>query len=466
MKLFYASVLVGIFIFLSSTTYAQFQVDGAFQTRFSMLHGQRKPVAKGTEAIFGADQRSQLILSYKTKKYETRFTIQDARVWGSDDYYNATGPQRNSYALGIQEAWFEFKMNEFSRFRIGRQEWSYNASRLLSPRRWWTARLAYDALLYKYHNNNSGWFFDLGISYNNNMTQGTGGYVNSYPNRLKTVNFLNLQKKFSEKFNLTLNVVLSGQQDALNENTLYMKSTQGIIVNYNFGKKKESGLFGTLQAYYQTGTQAMKLGGHSEASGYMFDVQLGYLTPKKKFSVAVGLEMLSGHDQTKTDSSYIKATHTFDLLQGGRHPYYGGQLDYFVMPAETENGGLIDPYLRMSYKINKANIIKLDVFLPMLATSVKTGRKDASGADILYESSLGIGVDLSYIRVLSKDIKLKITGSFFNMSDSYKDMRKFLTYDANNNITDDNAGVQYMIYSTLSITPSFFNSANFNSSKK
>ena len=451
--------LITLLLLFALPSFGQLKVDGLFRTRMAMQHGYRNPIAKDIDPLFAADQRSRIILNYKKEKYEVRFTLQDARVWGAEDMYNATGLQRSSYALGVYEAWVELKLSEFSKLRIGRQEWRYNASRLLSHRGWWTTGLSYDALLYKYHNKSKGLFFDLGISYNNDMKSGTGGYVNAFPDRLKTVSFLNLKKNIGQKFNATLNVVLSGRQDDVLESALYMKSTEGIILNYNMNKKKEAGIFGSLSAYYQHGTQALKNGGNSKVSAYMLDIQLGYRTNNEKLSVSMGMELLSGHDQSNTDSIYKNETHTFDLLYGGCHPYYGGQMDYFVTPANTMNGGLMDPYLRTKFKINKKNSIQFNMFLPMLATNVNTKRLDASGNPVLFDKFLGVGADLCYFRNISKDVKFKIAASFFNMSNSYREMRGFLTFDTNNAITDDNSGVQYMIYTMLTITPSFFDSS-------
>lgn len=451
--------LLCLMAIITISGFGQLKVDGIFRTRMAMQHGYRNPIAKDLDPTFAVDQRSRIILNYTKDKYEVRFTLQDARVWGAEDMFNVTGPQRSSYALGVYEAWVELELSEFSKLRVGRQEWRYNASRLLSHRVWWTTGLSYDALLYKYHNKSKGLFFDLGISYNNEMKLGSGGYINAYPNRLKTVSFLNLKKNISKKFNATFNVVLSGRQDDNLAATLYMKSTEGLIFNYNMNKKKETGIFGTLSAYYQHGTQALSGGGNSNASGYMLDIQLGYRTTDEKLSISVGMELLSGHDQTNTDSIYMKETHTFDLLNGGRHPYYGGQLDYFVTPANTMNGGLMDPYLRTKFKIDKKNSIQFNMSLPMLATNVNTKRFDASGKSILFDKLLGVSADLCYFRNISKDVKFKIAASFFNMTDSYREMRGFLKFDANNNITEDNSGVQYMIYTMLTITPSFFDSS-------
>ncbi|MBN2668005.1 MAG: alginate export family protein [Bacteroidales bacterium] len=458
MKTTSSKLILAVLILLSSTTFAQLTIDGQFKTRFQMLHGYKSPVAKETPATFGADQRSRLIFGYTSEKYSANFTLQDARVWGSDDFYNATGNQRNSYGLGIYEAWVELKLGQNSALKVGRQEWKYNGSRLISHRDWWTTGLSYDGLLYKMHNKESGLFIDLGLSYNNDMNPGTGEYINAFPDRLKTVNFLNIKKAVNEKFDASFNFIFSGKQDAANANILYMKATEGVILNYNNGKKATDGVFGGLSAYFQHGETALSTTGHQKSSAYMLDVNLGFRAMEKKLEISAGVEMLSGHDATNTDSLYNTINHTFDLLNGGRHPYYGGNLDYFVMPAHMKNAGMMDPYLKLNYKTSEKGNFGLGIWLPMLANDLYTSRMDDNGDKILYEKGLGTGIDLSYKHKFSKEVMLMIGGSFFMMSDSFKEMKSMVTYDANNSITDDKAGQQYFVYTMLIVKPSFFSS--------
>ncbi len=342
MKNISTKLLVIMLVLFSGSTYAQFTIDGQFKTRFQVLHGHKKPVAAETDALFGVDQQSRLIFNYKTDKIATKLTLQDARVWGSDDRYNPTGTQGNSFGFGIYEAWAQLKVGDYSHLRIGRQEWLYNRSRLLSHRGWWTTGLSYDGLLYMMHKKETGLFVDLGLSYNNAMNPNNGSYVNNLIGRLKTVNFLNVKKVFNNKFNATFNFMFTGKQDDLNPSVLYMKATEGIILDYNYGKKGEGGLFGTFSAYYQHGTNANAGGGNSKTSAYMFDAQVGFRTSDKKLELSAGVEMLSGHDQSNTDSLYNTIHHTFDLFGGGPHPYYGGYMDYYVVPKSTKNGGLMD----------------------------------------------------------------------------------------------------------------------------
>ena len=107
----FTKLLFGLLFFvLTENAFAQFTIDGQFRSRFVVNHGFAVPVKAGTDAIFSFDQRSRLILNYTNDKYSTRFTLQDARIWGGDDLINKTGVMGNSGAFGVYEAWVDLKI--------------------------------------------------------------------------------------------------------------------------------------------------------------------------------------------------------------------------------------------------------------------------------------------------------------------------------------------------------------------
>ena len=239
LKILFASIFVASTINVN----AQFTIDGQFRTRFITNHGYKVPVKTGVDPVFSFDQRSRLDFNYKSEKYSTRFTLQDARVFGSDDIYNPTGIAGNSNSLGVYEAWTELNISDNSSIRIGRQEWNYDDMRVLCWRNWRTSGLSYDGILYKMNDKDKGLFLDLGISYNNDGTR-TGTVENSTwtGEKIKTMNFLNIKKQFNNKLTVSLMSSLSGKID-VNNNKLVQVGTQGLNANYNVGKQSTDGLF-------------------------------------------------------------------------------------------------------------------------------------------------------------------------------------------------------------------------------
>jgi hypothetical protein len=180
------------------TSQAQIKVSGEFRTRTMVDHGFKYPVIEGSQTEFYVDQRSRLKLDYSQEKYSFRFTLQDARIWGGDDIVNKSGMFGNSGSLGIYESWVNFNLSEFSKLKIGRQEWNYDDMRILSYRDWLTGGQSYDGILYQYKKNNND--IDIGISYNNNGDR--HGIINNAgweADKLKTLNFVRYKYAFNAK---------------------------------------------------------------------------------------------------------------------------------------------------------------------------------------------------------------------------------------------------------------------------
>jgi len=94
------------------------------------------------------------------------------------------------------------------------------------------------------------------------------------------------------------------------------------------------------------------------------------------------------------------------------------------------------------------------VFLPHLATRVYTNLLDQAGNKIEYGKELGLDLDYEY--KFAKDLKWGFAASYFNMSNSLKEMRGFLTFDASNNVTNDESDLQYMVFTILTVNPRLF----------
>ena len=468
-------ILLGLFLIgFSAPLFAQFTIDGEFRSRFAIDHGQKFPDKAETDAIFSFDQRSRLILGYTNDKIITRFTLQDARVWGSDDMVNKTGVEGNSNSFGVYEAWVELRISKSSSLRVGRQEWNYDDMRILCWRNWWTAGLSYDGILYKLHKKEIGWFIDAGVSYNNNGTR-TGFVDNSdwdY-DKLKTMNFVNIKKVFNGKFSASLMLTLAGRE-AIDNNVLLGTGTHGINVKYNMGTLAGNGLFVLASAYYQHGTDASRGsdGARKNISAYLITAEIGLRTLEEKLSLSAGMELISGRDYTNTDEAYNNTRHTFDLMYSARFPYYGGHMNHFLVQNSslvgTKGGGYFDPYLKVKYKVSKKTILDFAFYAPMLTTKVaahkgfdpETGKPvpemDNNGDPVYWEGGLGNYFDLNWTQKFSKEIILKSGFSYGIISDTKNQMVYGYKDAANNELHD--LGQNYFFYTMLIVKPSFFSS--------
>jgi hypothetical protein len=465
------ALIAGLF---SLSMYSQFSLDGEFRSRFAINHGQKVPVLSGSDAEFSLDQRSRLISHYQNKKYAVHFTLQDARVLGSDDMYNKTGVEGNSFALGVYEAWVNLKLTEKSAFKIGRQAWNYNDMRILSARNWWTSGMSYDGLLYTLHDIKKGWYFDLGISYNNNGAR-IGVVDNSgwIPEKIKTMNFINIKKQVSVKLSAALMFTLSGKVDTSN-NAILGTGTHGLFIEYNRDKNSSDGFFGALSFYYQHGTDMKRDSDmhYRGISSYLTDASIGVRTLDKKLEIALGAEAISGQDFSNSNSEYNKTRQSFDLLYSARFPYYAGQMNHFLIQESylvgTKGGGFLNPYLKSKIKVAPKGNLLVGLYFPQLTTKVRAHTTidaatkkpvdpevDNNGNPVYWEGSLGSYIDLTYTHKLSKDISLKAGLAYAGISD-IKNQMVFGYEDVANKVLFE-TGQNYFAWIMLSVKPNFLN---------
>lgn len=454
------------------SAHAQFTVNGEFRSRGTVDHGYFTPALSNTKAEFWIDQRTRLNFGYTTDKFSSYVSLQDARIWGSDDLITKAGTWGNSGSLGLHEAWVDLNLGAAGNLKIGRQEWNYDNMRLLSYRNWLTSALSYDGLLYQ--TRLAGLDLDLGLSYNNNtsahrIADNTGWQ----PDKLKSLNFLHVQKSFSKSTHISFVSVLSAKTDTAG-NSLVGTGTHGLVFNYNKGKAGVDGLFGTLEGYYQHGND-LKRGSDGEyrnISAYMLVAELGLRTMDKKLELTAGAELLSGHDYSNTDAGYANTRQSFDLLYGGRFPYYGGNLNHFIIQDSylvgTKSGGYFDPYFKAKYVIDNKNSFEAGIWAPVLSTKVrahtginKTTKKptgaevDGNGNAVYWQGSLGQYFDLTYTHKFSKEIILKTGASYGLLSDIKKQMAFGYADTAGKEL--HKTGHNYFGWMMLIVKPNFYN---------
>ncbi len=202
----------------------------------------------------------------------------------------------------------------------------------------------------------------------NDYSDGTSYFGTVNP--MITQNFIYIKKKMGKLYVSFLGIAAGYQKEGTKD--VICITGEGLHFNYNATNKGTDGLFFIGNAFMQNGKN---IAGKS-ISANMFTAQLGYRMMKKKLSFSGKIEYLSGHDAKNTDSEYNNTVHTYNLLYGGRHPYYEGYMDWFVMPKSSLNGGLMNIGLELSYKLDKKNIIKFGLSNVSLATNVKKVKPD------------------------------------------------------------------------------------------
>ncbi len=439
--------IIAICTFISVN--AQFEIDGQFRTRAQVLHGYKKPVSENTNAAFHVGQRSRLNFKYHNNRIKTLISIQDVRVWGDENLVNPTGVMgKSSNTIDLYEAWVELNTGTMSRLRLGRQEMKYDDQRHISWRNWWDRGQTYDAVLFSYFNNDSGWQFDLSASYNSKSADLTG---NDYSdgdeyfgtvNPILTQNFIYLKKSMSPKWYVSLTGIAAGYQKEGTPDVVNITYTEGLHLNYNMTKKSTNGLFGKANIFIQNGTNISG----KNISANMLTAILGYRTMNKRLEFSSGLERLSGNDAYNTNQDYLNVDHTYNLLYGGRHPYYEGYMDWFVIPKTYFNAGIQTLSFNLGYKINAKNTFMLSYNNVMNVNNIKKS-VDGNTIKINRGSNLAQFIDLTYVNKIDKYIKLRTGFSYGIPSNEFAELKGI-----------QNPGNNYFFYTMITIKPKFFSS--------
>ncbi len=398
-------------VFVHFTVKAQTSISAELRSRPEFRYGYKQLPDSGSKAVFLISQRSRIYLNVKKEKYGVGFSLQDVRVWGDEQSYSSTGIQGDNASIDLKEAWFAYYINKEFSIKAGRQEFKYGDQRLLGARNWNQHGMSYDALLLSYK---SFLRCDLGLSYNNNSDI---YFQEKYAtDKLKTLNFLYIQKEFKEKLDIYGLYVLTGMQNPNDAYGILFKNTVGAS-----GTFKNEVIELNVNGYYQTGlnkdsvkVSAFLLGGYVAASA-------GIL----KFTL--GAEMISGQNALSTDSSYLKTDHRFDNLYGGRHPFNGNMDLFSNFNSGTGGGGLNDVYFTVDCKINEKLALKGVYHYFGLQNNVPDS-ESVIPPYIALQSYLGSEIDLKLTCKVSDEIAfetgyslMKGTKSLYAIRDSKAD---------------------------------------------
>ena len=410
-----------LLILISQAANAQFSVDAQFRTRGEVRDGYQKINPEEASPAVLISQRTRLSFTYETSGLRLKIVPQDVRLWGDQAKMSATGVGDNP-SLDIYEAFAELRISEVLSLTAGRQELIYDNGRMLGNRNWNQNGISYDALVLKYRQ--EGWKIDAGASWN---TLTEASYGNLYPNaRIKSLNYLWINKKVSEKLNLSFLHISSGYTKTDTTDPMNFRHTSGIYGNYSGEKLNCQG-----NAYYQYGRNRK---GH-KLSATLIEAEISLKTGK--LTPGAGISLLSGNDKTPGPDETDKL---FDPLYGNRHGF-NGNMDYFTnYPLQTGQGGLADYYLWLDYKFSKKVSVRNTIHFFNLADT-NPGTPD--------DKALGFENDLVLKYRFSDWGNLESGYIFFNQTETMKVIQQTGSDNFNQ-----------FFYVQLTLTPNLFKQTN------
>lgn len=365
------------FVFLMVFTVhveAQFSINTELRSRLEFRSGYQQIQAVDEIPAVFVSQRTRFSIDYKNEKYSIRITPQDVRVWGDEQIANLTAFYGNEASLDLFEAYANIHLKGQSWLKIGRQQISYDNEWLLSARNFNQHGNALDAVVF----GTKKWKTDFqsGISWNANTEMLSHNY---YPeDKLKTLNFLRINRKIKEHFNTSFLYIASGSTKNDTSDVIYVKHTTGLFAEY---KKDKLLLLGN--GYYQTGVNTNGI----KVSAVLLAGEVGLKF--KKQTITAGFSYLSGN---KSIGSEMNTDHLFDMLQGARHRYFG-YMDYFRnFSSHTMQGGISDPYFRIEFlPSKKITISSISHYFMLAQANALTGADKRLGfeQDLVLKYSIG-----------------------------------------------------------------------------
>jgi hypothetical protein len=326
--------MTGLLLLAELKANAQFKLDLQYRPRLEVRDGYQKLAGHDNVPAVLLSHRARISFHYEKESLKIVFVPQDVRVWGDEKLKSTTGVFGDSSSLDLYEAYAELKLGTLGWLSIGRQQLKYDNYRLLGDRNWSQSGISYDAVVLKM--SPEGFNVHLGVVWNTFIESGS---ENLYPaDRLKSINFLWLNKKLNDNWSASLIHIASGITRTDTTSKMNFKQTSGF-----YTERKSDGFNLWAEAYYQYGKTQKGI----PVSAFLLGMSASYKT--EHIVPALNLLYLSGNKTTGPDQ--IK-DNLFDILYGNRHKFYG-YIDYFRnIPKDTKQGGLIDFNASVAYTIN------------------------------------------------------------------------------------------------------------------
>jgi hypothetical protein len=296
------------------------------------------------------------------------------RLWGEEDLASSTGVFGDDASLEMFEGYIAVKLGNRASISTGRQQLVYDSKRLLGNRNWNQNGIAYDAVVMKMKLKE--FTIHTGGVWN---TCASSSSDNFYPaDRIKSLDFLWINRNVSENQSLSLLHIASGVTSTNTSNTIRFRQTTGLWTAYSNDRLEFWG-----DMYYQYGKNREGF----KVSAWLIDADASLML--SRLVAGIGIGILSGNRETGPG---LHKDHAFDVLYGNRHKYFGF-MDYFRNnTTHTGQGGLADYYYYFDYRFSdKLNVRNIGHYFQLACINPSTPGSKNLG----YENNMILNVTLS-----------------------------------------------------------------------
>lgn len=316
--------------------YGDFTVDAQVRALGEYRGGLGTTDGKGTASKLFVSDRVRLSLGWERKNLSMKIAAQHSGLWQGASQKNTAGK------ITLYEAWARMAFGKGFFGQAGRQVLSYDDERLLGEHDWAPMGSTHDALRLGWENTRHKIHAIASFNQVADLTNVLYADANT-PVVKPYKNMQALWYHFGRSegpFQLSALFLNQGVSDTKADSIRYMQ-TFGLYAS--FEKRK---FLANASFYYQTGRDRTG----ADVSAYMASANIG-LKFSPKWKVTLGDDFLSGSDGLSATN------HTFNILYGSHHKFYGAMdlLGYGAIPTY----GLNDLNLEAQFTPNK----KFDVSL-------------------------------------------------------------------------------------------------------
>jgi hypothetical protein len=431
-------------IVIAGSANAQFTISGEFRPRAEYRDGYGKTgdsTMKGYGTILG---RNRIIFDYTSDKIQTHFSIQQANVFGENNYGSDTITKNT---INIYEAWLRYNFTKNFAVRAGRVGLAYDDSRIFGLSNWSEYGATHDLVNLEWQAPEANYHGVYGFAINN-AAPATIPYLSDYLlKNYKYMSYLYDQKKFfKNKLVISVLGVVDAYQKANTTYTIPGKTVITWVMNGNdtvgsFSTKTPATTGTTTHdlTIYSRGTAGGTVGfnwnnlnifangfyqfGHykdgRKISAYFVGGWVSYKVIKP-LTLLVGCEELSGNNASDT-TDLKNNLHGFATPFSTKHNFYG-YMDLYTtyLGQDALHNGLIDLYGRATVTISQKTSLEATYRwfnLPYGYLPAKVVKK----TDLPYQSvktNLGSEVDLMFLYKPTSNLELNAAYCLYMPTDT------------------------------------------------
>ncbi len=399
-----AIFLTAMVLLMATSALAQkFDLSAEIRPRYENKHGYKTLLATNADGSNFVSQRTRLNVGFKNEKIQLFMSFQNVRVWGDVSTLSAA-----DNANAFHQAWAQASLSDKISLKLGRQEIVYDDHRIFGSVGWAQQARSHDAFIFKYLPNATN-RLDVGFALNSDSQSGNDILYSNVAG-YKSFQYAWYHGKF-DNFGLSVLLLNSGKEyvDTGGDQTVDYMQTIGTRATYNKDKFKTN-----AAVYFQSGKAT-----NNSVGALYYTGNISYKVGDN-FTVAAGLEYLSGKDQNDA-SSDIKS---FAPLFGTNHKF-NGWMDYFYVGNHGGSVGLTDINFTIAYKKDKfsAKLIPHFFSAPAAVYDGATKMNAKLGTEIDFTAGYKIAKDIhlnvGYSKMLATDTMQVLKGGDKNENNSW-----------------------------------------------